>query len=110
MASDTGNTYAGGSQGRDGKGCRTACCQEAAGLLSRAETFEGARAEIRRMIIARPMERFGNSYDCKAGIRFRISVEQFMRISAQGSEKTCSPGKWTSLGLLICRIIRTRSE
>lgn len=56
--------------------------QEVADLLSWAETFDEANAETKHMIIARLVERIEINHDYEVEIKFRISVEQYMRIAA----------------------------
>ena len=56
--------------------------QEVADLLSWAETFDEAKAETKHMIIARLVERIEINHDYVVEIKFRISVEQYMRIAA----------------------------
>ena len=56
--------------------------QEVADLLSWAETFDKANAETKHMIIARLVERIEINHDYEVEIKFRISVEQYMRIAA----------------------------
>ena len=51
-------------------------------LLSWAETFDEANAETKHMIIARLVERIEINHDYEVEIKFRISVEQYMRIAA----------------------------
>ena len=56
--------------------------QEVADLLSWADTFDEANAETKHMIIARLVERIEINHDYEVEIKFRISVEQYMRIAA----------------------------
>ena len=56
--------------------------QEVANLLSWADTFDDANAETKHMIIARLVERIEINHDYEVEIKFRISVEQYMRIAA----------------------------
>ena len=56
--------------------------QEVADLLSWAETFDEANAETKHMIIARLVEGIEINHDYEVEIKFRISVEQYMRIAA----------------------------
>ncbi len=56
--------------------------QEVADLLSWADTFDEANAEAKHMIIARLVERIEINHDYEVGIKFRISVGQYMRIAA----------------------------
>ena len=51
-------------------------------LLSWADTFDEAKAETKHMIIARLVERIEINHDYEVEIKFRISVEQYMRIAA----------------------------
>lgn len=44
--------------------------------VSRTETFDDAKPETRRMIIARPVERIDIGADYSISIRFRISMKQ----------------------------------
>ena len=55
--------------------------QEAADLRSWADAFDQASIEEKHMIIARPVERIEIGYDYEVQIKFRISVEQYMRIA-----------------------------
>ena len=52
--------------------------QEVTDLLSWADTFD----EAKHMIIARLVERIEINHDYEVEIKFRISVEQYMRIAA----------------------------
>ena len=52
--------------------------QEVTDLLSWADTFD----EAKHMIIARLVERIEINRDYEVEIKFRISVEQYMRIAA----------------------------
>lgn len=56
--------------------------QEVTDLLSWADTFDEANAETKHMIIARLVERIEINHDYEVEIKFRISVEQYMRIAA----------------------------
>ncbi|MBR1708556.1 MAG: hypothetical protein IJ719_06990, partial [Clostridia bacterium] len=56
--------------------------QEVTDLLSWADTFDDANAETKHMIIARLVERIEINHDYEVEIKFRISVEQYMRIAA----------------------------
>ena len=56
--------------------------QEVADLLSWANTFDEANAETKHMIIARLVERIEINHDYEVEIKFRISVEQYMKIAA----------------------------
>ena len=56
--------------------------QEVENLLSWAEAFDDANAETKHMIIARLVERIEINHDYEVEIKFRISVEQYMRIAA----------------------------
>ena len=56
--------------------------QEVADLLSWADTFDEANAETKHMIIARLVERIEINHDYEVEIKFRISVEQYMKIAA----------------------------
>lgn len=56
--------------------------QEVADLLSWADAFDEANAETKHMIIARLVERIEINHDYEVEIKFRISVEQYMRIAA----------------------------
>ena len=51
-------------------------------LLSWADTFDEANAETKHMIIARLVEGIEINHDYEVEIKFRISVEQYMRIAA----------------------------
>ena len=72
------------------KPCRRPCSKEAAqtatqevtDLLSWADTFDEVNAETKHMIIARLVERIEINHDYEVEIKFRISVEQYMRIAA----------------------------
>ena len=55
--------------------------QKVVDLLSWAESFEKANAETKHMIIARQVERIEVNHDYEIKIRFRIRVEQYMRIA-----------------------------
>ena len=50
-------------------------------VLSWADTFDEANAETKHMIIARLVERIEINHDYEVEIKFRISVEQYMRIA-----------------------------
>ena len=52
--------------------------QEVTDLLSWADTFD----EAKHMIIARLVERIEINHDYEVEIKFRISVDQYMRIAA----------------------------
>lgn len=56
--------------------------QEVTDLLSWAEAFDDATIEEKHMIIARLVERIDTGHDYEIEIKFRISVEQYMRIAA----------------------------
>ena len=56
--------------------------QEVTDLISWAETFDDASIATKHMIIARLVERIEVSADYEVQIKFRISVEQYMRIAA----------------------------
>ena len=56
--------------------------QEVTDLLSWADTFDEANAETKHMIIARLVERIEINHDYEVQIKFRISVEEYMRIAA----------------------------
>lgn len=56
--------------------------QEVTDLLFWADTFGEANAETKHMIIARLVERIEINHDYEVEIKFRISVEQYMRIAA----------------------------
>ena len=56
--------------------------QEVTDLLSWAEMFDDATTEEKHMIIARLVERIDIGHDYEIEIKFRISVEQYMRIAA----------------------------
>ena len=56
--------------------------QEVTDLLSWADTFDEANAETKHMIIARLVERIEINHNYEVEIKFRISVEQYMRIAA----------------------------
>ena len=56
--------------------------QEVTDLLSWADTFDEVNAETKHMIIARLVERIEINHDYEVEIKFRISVEQYMRIAA----------------------------
>ena len=56
--------------------------QEVNDLLSWAKTFDEANLAAKHMIIARLIERIDISSDYEVQIRFRISVEEYMRIAA----------------------------
>lgn len=56
--------------------------QEVTDLLSWAEAFDDATIEEKHMIIARLVERIDIGHDYEIEIKFRISVEQYMRIAA----------------------------
>lgn len=55
--------------------------QEVADLLSWAKTFDEANAETKYMIIARLVEQIEINHDYEVEIKFRISIEQYMRIA-----------------------------
>lgn len=55
--------------------------KEVADLLSWAKTFDKANAETKYMIIARLVEQIEINHDYEVEIKFRISVEQYMRIA-----------------------------
>ena len=46
------------------------------------QNYEKANAETKHMIIARLVERIEINHDYEVEIKFRISVEQYMRIAA----------------------------
>ncbi len=56
--------------------------QEVTDLLSWADAFDQASVEEKHMIIARLVERIEIGHDYEVEIKFRISVEQYMRIAA----------------------------
>ena len=56
--------------------------QEVSALLSWSETFDEASTEEKHMIIARLVDRIEIGHDYEIEIKFRISVEQYMRIAA----------------------------
>ena len=56
--------------------------QEVTDLLSWAEAFDDATIEEKHMIIARLVERIDIGHDYEIEMKFRISVEQYMRIAA----------------------------
>ena len=56
--------------------------QEVTDLLSWADAFDQVSVEEKHMIIARLVERIEIGHDYEVQIKFRISVEQYMRIAA----------------------------
>ena len=67
---------------KDEKEAAKDATQEVTDLLSWADTFDEANAETKHMIIARLVERIEINHDYEVEIKFRISVEQYMRIAA----------------------------
>ena len=66
--------------------------QEVADLLSWADTFDEANAETKHMIIAQLVERIEINHDYEVEIKFRISVEQYIRIAAYGQTERLPQG------------------
>lgn len=56
--------------------------QEVTDLLSWAKAFDDANLATKHMIIARLVERIDINSDYEVQIKFRISVEEYMRIAA----------------------------
>ena len=60
----------------------TEAVQEVRDLISWAQEFDLANTETKHMIIARLIERIEIGRDYEVQIKFRISVEQYMKIAA----------------------------
>jgi len=61
---------------------RATCLKHEMKVPERTDTFDEANAETKHMIIARLVERIEINHDYEVEIKFRISVEQYMRIAA----------------------------